>query len=1755
MIYVETTPNGRIVRKVLHTTAPSQDTLQRFHNEFEFTKNLSIPGIRKSFGRIKEDGQHALHLQFIEGITLEEAFVGRNRPLIQILEVFTDIATTLGQLHDEGIIHKDINGRNILWSEDDKKAIIIDFGISSKLDYVSNNLGNPDTIKGTLTHIPPEQTGRVNRRIDSRSDLYSLGVTLYHVLTGSLPYYSNDSLELVHSHIARRAIPANHVNPDIPELLSQIVAKLLAKDAEDRYQTAFGLAYDLNKCKEFLQKSISIPSFPLGEQDYSGKFLIPQKLYGRETEVAALLAAFQRVSKGRTELFLIGGYSGVGKSALSAEIYKPITERRGYFVSGKFDQYQRNIPYSAISQALEEFCELLLTEREESLEQWRQNIQRSVGQNGFVLTELIPALTYIIGDQPEVPRLDPQEAQNRFNVVFKSFIRCLAKPEHPFVLFCDDLQWADTASLNLIKMLVSDDENPYLMVMGAFRSNEITPGHQLTSMLDDARREEATIVEIELAPLTERDLHNLIEDTLHLDETNSAELTKLIYSKTQGNAFFCLELLKSLNKHGDIRYDRDRRIWNVNFNSIKKRGISSNVVELLISKITLFPPETQQILKIAACIGGLFDLNVLSRLIGEPSRIILDRLWPAVLEGLVVPIGETYQLVGLEGIEIDHRCEFEFSHDRVQMASYTLMETAERDLTHLSIGKLLQEDPKDNSLFDIVNHYNNALSLVTGEEEQMLAKMNLLAASQARDSGAFTSAWAFIQISVNLTRPDVWETDYTFALEQAQAEAEIEYLNGNIDRSEELYHICLGKVITPIEKSAIYYMLMQNQNNSSKYVESLESARSGLPLLDFVLPDNDQCAGCIPEEMGKVLTYFQKNGVESIFSKADMSDERALAIIHILDNVSPPAYLSGETNLWILHVLYKINLSIEYGLSPEGGYAFSELGLIFFIQGNYEYAFPCAEMALRITEKFRLRSPRYHSRAGHIVTNYNYPWVKHYSEILRLNPEVYQNSLDSGELIFAGYASLYIQYTSLHLGKEPLETIKARLPGALDFSKKIKHVLAVNSIKGLMLIADNMMGLTKTGGSFTTNDFDEAEFLADCQSAHDWFSMAAYHVYRAYTLYLHSEFDEAMKSIETASSLVAVMYGSAVIHPLFNMTQSLTLLAIARRDADLSQTALERIEQNQIQLKMWADHNKPNFEHKYLVVEAELARTNGLYAEASKLYIDAIASAEEHDFQREAGVIHKLAADHWLERHVPIYAEPHLERSVKILDMLGYDRLASTMKVDYALHLPMQRGSSISQTQMFTRSSTTVTAIGELDVSSILKSARALSESLEMDSLLNRMLHIVIENAGAERAVLIVQEFGAWYVRAYYDINSRNTDIRKVPLEQYSDVPLSIINYVIRTNNSAFSSGDAMQRIIERDTYLIDKKPASFFCMPLTHKGETNAIIYAENRNGSDILTIDRMEVIGTLTSQMAVSLENATLYKRQADLVAAAQRFVPQDFVRALGHQSILDVKLGDGISRVMTVMFCDIRSYSSIAEHLTVEENFKFINSYLQRVGPVIRNNNGFINHYSGDGFTALFTHGPSDALLTSQQILQELESFNKDRIEKHQEPIRLGFGIHTGQVMMGIIGDGERQDANVIADAVNVASRLEGMTKAFGSTVILSRQALESIANAEQFQIRFLGKIRMAGKEEVVTVYELFGADEPEVRKEKQRLLPTYNQAIKDYYSKRFAESAVAFKTILDEFPHDRSSRRYLDLAARHMIEGVPAEWEGIEMMHVK
>jgi class 3 adenylate cyclase len=893
-----------------------------------------------------------------------------------------------------------------------------------------------------------------------------------------------------------------------------------------------------------------------------------------------------------------------------------------------------------------------------------------------------------------------------------------------------------------------------------------------------------------------------------------------------------------------------------------------------------------------------------------------------------------------------------------------------------------------------------------------------------------------------------------------------------------------------------------------------------------------------------------------LINKPEMTDERSRAIVQILDNLSPSTYLSGSTNLWVLHVLYKINLTIEMGLTPQGGYAFSELGLFFFIIGNYDFAYPSAEMAMRITEKFRDSSPRHLSRAGHIVTNYNAPWVKHVSETIRPNNEAYRISLDSGELIFAGYTSLYPHLTAFYLGKESAGTLIDRLPESLKFTRAIHHDLAYYSLQSLSMVLHTLTGRSGSIVEFATPHQTEDELSDQLQRVNTPYAMMVFQVYKAYAYVLLGDWNRAYAHIKATEPLIPVMTGAVVLQTLFTYLKALVHLGLVKIGNMDKEEATTIVEADLALLRTWASHNPANFEHKALFVEAELCVMREEVARAVELYEEAIESAVRHEYLRESALIHEHAAQYWLSRGVKLYAQAHADSAHTRYASLGYSLVVERIEREFADVLRVMETGGKKHRHSTTIVTTTDMTMKSLDSSSLMKAARAITESIELDALIDRLLHIVLENAGAQRVVLITQESGVWTVNAEVDINSgREVMVHNHRLESSVVVPVSIINYVIRTGADALSTNEATRKLIERDPYYDSYKPVSYFSLPLSHKGESSAILYAETRQGSDFVTSDRVDVIRLLSSQMAIALENALLYNKQSELTEAAQRFVPLDFIKSLGRSDLRHAKLGDAINEEMTVMFGDIRSYSAIAESLSVEETFDFINRYLSSIGPEIRNHNGFINHYHGDGFIALFRRDPSDALNAANGILRALDEFNRQQIARRSTPIRIGIGLHTGRVMMGIIGDGERLDANVISDAVNTASRLEGMTKILGTTVVLSESTLAKLKDVSPFDIRFLGKVNMVGKEEVLSVYELFNADHSPLREQKQRTFTKYNDAVNSYYAREFTKAAKLFEEIVAETPSDAAAERFLSSARSYIAEPPDADWQGVEVMTVK
>lgn len=738
-----------VIIKLLRNEYPSVGELVKFRNQYHIAKTLNLPGIIQPYSLEPYLNGYALIMEDFGGISLKQWLGNRLqkeqtnyfRHLDGFFNTALQLVEILNELYYNQVIHKDIKPSNILINPETQQVKLTDFSLASLLARETQILQTLNTLEGTLSYLSPEQTGRMNRGIDYRTDFYSLGVTFYELLTGELPFPSHDPMELVHCHIAKRTPPLQSHNPNIPLALSAIVSKLMAKNAEDRYQSALGLKYDLEQCQRFWREHRIIPEFAVGQRDVSDRFLIPEKLYGREQEVAELLAAFERVTASeavghgqgeetreqeseserdespspplsRSELVLVTGYSGVGKTAVVNEVHKPIARQRGYFIKGKFDQFNRNLPFFAFVQAFRGLMEQLLSEPETELQNWKTRILLVLGDNGQVIIEVIPELERILGPQPPVTDLGGTAAQNRFNLLFQKFIQVFTTPAHPLVIFLDDLQWADSASLRLMQLLLDESARGYLLLIGAYRDNEVSAAHPLLATIQEIGKTAAPIHRIDLAPLSEASLNQLVADTLHCSPAIAQPFTELVYQKTKGNPFFSTQFLRALYEEALISFNSELGYWQCDLVQIKALALTNDVVELMAMQLQKLPVQTQAVLKLAACIGNQFDLATLAIVCEQSDRDIATVLWQALQDGLILPQSEVYKFFshGLETSQIDSvvgssvlpatsAIVYQFLHDRVQQAAYSLIpETDRLDLSHYLPSLIQILDKLDQNL-------------------------------------------------------------------------------------------------------------------------------------------------------------------------------------------------------------------------------------------------------------------------------------------------------------------------------------------------------------------------------------------------------------------------------------------------------------------------------------------------------------------------------------------------------------------------------------------------------------------------------------------------------------------------------------------------------------------------------------------------------------------------------------------------------------------------------------------------------------------------------------------------------------------------------------------------------------------------------------------------------------------------------------------------------------------------------------------------
>ncbi len=806
-------------------------------HEFDILKDLKHVGIPKVFEIAYNGKSIALVEEYINGSNLKEQIFKKRISVSDVLNIAIQLTDILHYIHKKGIIHKDLNPRNIMLTKEGKVKLI-DFAISSNLHSETNDLLNIDQIEGTLNYISPEQTGRTAYSIKHHCDFYSIGILLYELLVGKPPYDSIDPLEIIHFHLSRVPTPLRSILPDLPEGLDQVISKLMEKNPDDRYQSALGLKADLEIIKEHFGTKKPLIEFSTGKHDITGEYKQTQKLYGRKEEKKDLLNYYDNLSNLRSMLVLVAGYSGVGKSALIRHVKYPIIQKGGTFLSGKFDQFKQDIPYYAFIEGIEGFIKNLLSEPENKIEDWRQKIKSVLGNNTGLIAEVIPLLSKIIKEYPEVPKLQPAEQESRFNMVLLDFIFSFSTPDKPLVIFLDDLQWADLSSLNLVKRIIENPGENSILILGAYRDNEVDNGHPLLITLKQVESSKNRIKNIQLKPLDEKATCKITKDSLIMSQSQAADLGALVFRKTKGNPFFIHSFLKSLYDKELVKSDTDGNwVWEIN--EIDKLSYTDNVIDLMTERLIVLPYATQMMLKYASVLGNTFNIDELSQLTEKSSPEIYNNLKPAIKEGYINSLDKRYRSLALSSInqefdkqqtQLNNSARFIFTHDKVQQAAYNLIETSELAALHLKIGRLFLKNKKESQLhegiFELLNHFALSLNLINNNsEKEKIAGLCLVAGKKAKESISYDLGVRFLEMGKSLLGSGSWQGNYQLTYDIIKELGECQYLNNNPDIAEQLFKEVLSHAKTNFDKLKVYIV------HTSLYLKignSPESLRLGL---------------------------------------------------------------------------------------------------------------------------------------------------------------------------------------------------------------------------------------------------------------------------------------------------------------------------------------------------------------------------------------------------------------------------------------------------------------------------------------------------------------------------------------------------------------------------------------------------------------------------------------------------------------------------------------------------------------------------------------------------------------------------------------------------------------------------------------------------------------------------------------------------------------------------------------------------------------
>jgi PAS domain S-box-containing protein len=1417
------------------------ESLKRLEHEYSLKADLDPTWAVRPIAITFHWNRPVLVLEDPGGIPLDQLF-GRASDLASCLRRAISLATAIGHMHRRGMVHKDIKPANILVNPATGKAWLMGFGIASRLPRERQPPGAPEFIAGTLAYMAPEQTGRMNRSTDSRSDLYSYGVTLYEMLTGRLPFNASDAMEWVHCHVARRPMPPDERTQGIPRTVSSVVMKLLTKTAEERYQTADGVESDLRRCLEEWEKLGRVNSFSLGTRDASDRLWIPERLYGRDQEVKVLLNAFERVVTGEiSRLALVSGFSGIGKSSVVNELQKAIVSPRGIFIAGKFDQHRRDIPYATLAQAFQMLVRQILGQSEDQVDHWRQEIRQAVGPNGQLIANLIPELELIIGKQPPVPELPPQETQNRFQAVFRRFLCVFAQKEHPLTLFLDDLQWLDVATLSFIEHLLSHPDVKHLLIVGAYRDNEVSPSHPLMLTLDSIRKAGVTVDQIVLKPLSFTDVNHFISDALRCERLPSEGLARLVHQKTAGNPFFVIQFLTALADEHLVEFDARTMAWQWDLAQIHTRGLTDNVVELMAGKLKRFSAITREVLQQLACLGNVAEIATLALVYGKTEEAMHAALWEAVHAGLVFREDSAYK----------------FLHDRVQEAAYALIPKESRPRLHLRIGrsliaKMKQEEIEDN-IFDVVNQLNSGRLLISDlQEKDLVAGLNLRAGTKAKASAAYDSACIYFSAGMDLIGGDAWERRYDDAFRLWLERAESEYLSGKFDEAEKLIAELLDRGRSTVDKVAAYRLRILLHLMRAEYRQAIDRGLECLRLFGIEMPAHPTREH-VEVEYERIRKNLENRSIESLIDLPLMTDPEMQAAVGILSVIAAAAF-NTDINLMYLFFCQMVSASLKYGTTGASTHGYAEfatiLGPVFH---RYLDGYRFGKLACRLIEKYGFNT--YKTKVYFCVQRtmlWTQP-IKSAIDFIRL-------AIDAGDethdVVFACFSWHHL-VTGLLLQGVRLDEVWRESQNGIDFVRKIKFREEDGIVRCQQRFLLAVRGETSIGAAQLSGQSFAADFETDVVAARKPFMVFHYWTLKMQAGYILGDYDTAILAARKAKELLwsAEQHIQSVDYYYYSALTATALYGTTAAEKRFEM--LEVVEQSLKWLREWTESCRETFHDKYTLVLAEIARIEGRELDAMRLFEEAIQAARDHGFIQNEAIGNELAAKFYLDRKYGTIAQTYLRNAHSCY--LRWGALGKVKQLN-------ERYPAIEE-QVAVRPTTTIgTSVEQLDLGTVMKASHAVSGEIVLEKLIKTLMVIALEHAGAERGFLILSNDAELRVAAEARTGHDEVEVhlQQAPI-MASDLPDSLLRHVIRTQESVILDDASVQNPFSEDQYFRQQRPRSILCLPLVKQAKLTGVLYLENNLAPGVFTTGRLAMLKLLTSQAAISLDHARLY---ADLI-----------------------------------------------------------------------------------------------------------------------------------------------------------------------------------------------------------------------------------------------------------------------------------------------